>query len=40
MREFLFGHETALELVGWHLAVLLALLTGYGLGYFVHNKKD
>ena len=43
MREFLFGHETGLELFGWHVTVILALLIGYHIGrriiFFVRNGK-
>ena len=29
MRQFLFGNETLLELLGWHMALLIAFTTGW-----------
>ena len=29
MRQFLFGNETPFELLGWHLAILLAFISGW-----------
>jgi hypothetical protein len=40
MRTFLFGNETALELIGWHMAVFLAFISGYSLSYFLGHHKS
>jgi hypothetical protein len=40
VRHFLFGNETALELIGWHIAVFLSFAAGYSLSYFIgHHFK-
>ena len=39
MREFFFGHGDALDLIGWHIAVLLALLAGWSLRGFLSKRR-
>ena len=37
MREFLFGSGHAIGIIGWHVAVFLALVTGVWIGH-IHGR--
>lgn len=39
MREFLFGHGHALDILGWHLAVAAALLIGWHFARVYYGKQ-
>jgi hypothetical protein len=31
---FIVGHQDALDILGWHLALLIAFLSGYSVSHF------
>ena len=39
MKQFLFGSETGWELLGWHLAVLLAFVSGWFLARETYKRR-
>jgi hypothetical protein len=38
MREFFLGNESAVALIGWHLAVFITFCTGWYIAYRYHHK--
>ena len=38
MKEFLFGHQNVIDIVGWHVALLLAFCIGWLLTHLHHHK--
>lgn len=37
MREFFFGHGDAWGILGWHVAIFLALYMGYHIATLIHR---
>lgn len=39
MKQFLVGHQDVLDIIGWHVALLLAFIAGIQFKHWLENRR-